>query len=1302
MSADQIPNQGVHLQASAADEASIHQAGRDQHFHYADGAHQQRRARSGPVAPECPYPGLAAFGPEQARWFFGRDRLIAELTARLDQRLRTGGLQMVVAPSGAGKSSLLRAGLLPRLDQAALPGSDRWPKIVVTPTANPLWALAASIARLTGARVDAVVQEFAADPSRCLSRLSRALRGRRNGRADPHPRWVVVVDQFEQLFTLCVDDQQRRTFIDVLTWIACGRADPGAGADLVGLVVLGVRADFYAACVEYPPLRAALQDAPLVVGPMSEPELREAILFPAQNVGLGIEPGLVEVLLRDLGATTGGSAISGYEAGRLPLLAHALRVSWQQRHGWTLTVAGYRATGGIHWAVAATAEWLFAKLSPAAQYAARSVFLRLVALGGEGHHIEDTRRRVARSDLLRVAADPTAVAAVVDTFTQGRLLTQENDTVEITHEALLRAWPRLRDWLNTDRAGSRVAQELEDTALAWDRNRADTAILFRGSRLESARTWAATHTAGALSAVGSAFLAASVWQQRRTAGLRRAAVLSLVILTVAATTLAAFALQQQSTAQTETTIAQARLRTAASRALADDANRYQSIDPATSLQLAQAAWRAGHTPEAYGALFSQYAGLQSVDKVFENLRPGNIDGVAASSDGSVAIMMKVDKAPVVWTGFTGDHPQSWTPPGAPHARRGSQFDLSPDGRTLVEADVEGGVWLWDVEHRSRPVELATNQPDTLATAYTRMTIAFSQDSTRLVRRLDLQGQAPETSVWDLPHHTLIPTANSIAPDLLAASAFLGPDPNAVVLSTSSATNVYNLASGQLLRSIPRSSDQSTDMVAENGAVLARCSRADNHVHVIDLGTGIEQRSIPVSLCSDPHDLSVDASTDYGLFYQENVDPGSNSYLNAVDLRSGTVYQLAAPDIGWGGPGSAVATDVAVHSGAGHGPPVVLIADLDVVYRVNATGPSMLTGADTRFITDQNIDDEFVDNVSPDGAIAVDYDTTGQLDIIDAKSDTVIARTPAPPEPTSLPFQGNWWAFTPDSKRLLVLEGDSLVVYAVPTPTAPTLVVQGRIDLPMPQGIGRPLPSWPEWAGSVVAIDNASAVVLYAGVFSRWNLDTGRAIGAPLPLHTDILSQRLAAMLAFTSATVRPGHPQQIAVADPNGSVELWDLDQRRIIETVTALATTRNSVAFDSTGENMAVLVSATVTLWDIDHNRQSGQAIPTGYLDGGLLGFTPDHKLVVVSTLSNPGAEIWDPTSGKLITTLTPPSAGRAIRLQSGTLSYWSHELKRSVVLDPAQWFTAVCAAVDRPYTDAEKVILEQDDQASPVPPCH
>src|SRR6266568_2765170 len=351
---------------------------------YVDGVRGQRRAVSGALVRECPYPGLAAFGPEQARWFFGRDELIAELTTRLDQRLHTGGVQVVLAPSGAGKSSLLRAGLLPKLDQAALPGSDRWPKVVFTPTADPVWVLAANIALLTGVDVAVVVEELVGDPSGCLSRLSYALR-ERVGDRDPHPRWVVVVDQFEQLFTLCVDGQQRRTFIDVLTRIAGHRTDGGAGRDPVGLVMVGVRADFYPACVDHPLLRAALQDAPLVVGSMSEAELREAILFPARDVGLDVEPGLVEVLLRDLGATAladaGGDA--SYEAGRLPLLAHVLRVSWQQRHGQMLTMAGYRATGVIRRAVATTAEQLFTRFTPPAQHAARRMFLRLVTRGGQ-------------------------------------------------------------------------------------------------------------------------------------------------------------------------------------------------------------------------------------------------------------------------------------------------------------------------------------------------------------------------------------------------------------------------------------------------------------------------------------------------------------------------------------------------------------------------------------------------------------------------------------------------------------------------------------------------------------------------------------------------------------------------------------------------------------------------------------------------------------------------------------------------------------------------------------------------------
>ena len=317
----------------------------EQHHHYQDRDRGVRRTESDSVATQCPYPGLAAFEREQARWFFGRDELVAELVALLDDRLRTGGIQVVVAPSGAGKSSLLHAGLLPKLDSGALPGSSRWPQLVFTPTAHPLTALATQIASLTEADPATVASELETDPEHGVAMLRETLRAHVGDGGDG-ARVVVVVDQFEELFTLCTDEQHRRAFVEVLSQVA-SPPETAADGQPVGLVVVGVRADFYAACLNYPPLRRALQDSPLVVGPMSVTELREAILYPAQHVGLDIEPGLVELLLGELGNTTTPAredATPNYEAGRLPLLAHALRATWQQRHGHTLTVAGYRVT----------------------------------------------------------------------------------------------------------------------------------------------------------------------------------------------------------------------------------------------------------------------------------------------------------------------------------------------------------------------------------------------------------------------------------------------------------------------------------------------------------------------------------------------------------------------------------------------------------------------------------------------------------------------------------------------------------------------------------------------------------------------------------------------------------------------------------------------------------------------------------------------------------------------------------------------------------------------------------------------
>ncbi|MGK5628749.1 nSTAND1 domain-containing NTPase, partial [Streptomyces sp. URMC 123] len=464
----------------------------------ADGA--LRRLLSSPAAGDrCPYPGLAAFGSRDAPWFFGREQVTAELLGRLAERLDGGGPLVVTAASGAGKSSLLRAGLVPALRSGALPAARGWPVTVFTPGARPLTELAARLAALTGRSAGPTAEELARDPDRCADALRAAGAPREAGGVGPGgPGAVLVVDQFEETFTVCESAAERSAFVRALC----------AAAELPGrAVVLGVRADFYGHCLAHPRLVPALSDGVFALRPLSVPELREAIVRPAEAAGLTVEEGLVELLLADLGARAGdgrgsvahgavageaaetraGAGADGCPQGALPLLAHALLATWQQRSGRTLTVAGYRLTGGLHGAVAATAERVYARLDPAERRTARRVLLRLVQIGEDSG---ETRRRVERERLLENLPDPKAAAGVVDVFVGARLLTLDADTVEITHEALLRAWPRLREWIRSDRAGLLVHQRLSAAAVAWQRESEDPGALYRGARLGAARDWA--------------------------------------------------------------------------------------------------------------------------------------------------------------------------------------------------------------------------------------------------------------------------------------------------------------------------------------------------------------------------------------------------------------------------------------------------------------------------------------------------------------------------------------------------------------------------------------------------------------------------------------------------------------------------------------------------------------------------------------------------------------------------------------------------------------------------------------------
>jgi energy-coupling factor transporter ATP-binding protein EcfA2 len=445
-----------------------------------------------PFEGQCPYRGLAPFRAEDRRFFFGREALTEWLLEQL--RPPAGGKPQnrfvaVVGPSGSGKSSLVLAGLLPALADGKLEGSAAWPRALCRPGPDPLESVAVALCHALGEDAAAVRElrdELRGSEAALHLKVRLALHG-----APAERRLLLVLDQFEEVFTLCTDEGQRRALLDNLLYAA-----GAAGGQTV--LVLTLRADFYGKCAAYPVLAAALSEHPFLVGPLSEAELRQAIERPAQLVGCECEPGLVEALLRD---------VQG-QAGALPLLQDVLLQLWQARQGRRLTVEAYQALGGLSGALDRRASDVLKRFSPAEQELCRRIFLRLTQ-PGEG--TEDTKRRAALHELAG-AGDAEVVARVVGRLADQRLLTTEGDAaqaqVEVAHEALIRGWSVLRHWVEADRAGLRTHHRLGEAAREWDHNQREDSFLYRGARLAVAQEWAAGH-AHDLNDLETAFLAAS-------------------------------------------------------------------------------------------------------------------------------------------------------------------------------------------------------------------------------------------------------------------------------------------------------------------------------------------------------------------------------------------------------------------------------------------------------------------------------------------------------------------------------------------------------------------------------------------------------------------------------------------------------------------------------------------------------------------------------------------------------------------------------------------------------------------------
>ena len=646
-----------------------------------------------------PYRGLSVFEEKDAGLFFGRETATTAVLDRMSRLVAGVGLLVVSGASGAGKSSLLRAGVLPRIREdglAAAAGAASWPCVVFTPTRAPLDELALRVARLAGADAAAVRQGLDTAPAWfALTARQAALAGPRGRAEDPGGRsarpdqlrpcrLLLVVDQFEELFTQCTEEGQRRAFIVALHAAATARHGPDQTP--AALVVLGMRADFEARCADYPQLAGPVQDRYLVTA-MTERQLRMAITEPAKKAGSKVDDDLTDLLLAEVRTGQPGT----FGAGVLPLLSHALDQSWQYRTAQAVTLADYERTGGIEGAVAASAERAYDGLTPAQQAAARQVFLRLTATSGDGVNSAD-RATKAELTASKSLAETQDVEAVLEAFAVERLLTLAAGTVELSHEVLLTAWPLLRDtWLADTQADRIVRSRLHTTAAEWARHSRDPSYLYSGSLLQAAVQTTARISADPgrhppLSQTERDFLHASSYARSRTVRRRQGVIAGLIALTLTALAAAGIAVHNAAIASRQHAIA-------LSRQLAAESLNIDGADPVIARRLAVAAWRVFPTSQAGSAITTLLAEQQQEGMLPAD--PSAVMGVAFSLSGKLLASADADGTVRLWNPATGQPVGTPLQTGSGPAGGVQAVAFSPNGELLASADGDGTVRLWN-------------------------------------------------------------------------------------------------------------------------------------------------------------------------------------------------------------------------------------------------------------------------------------------------------------------------------------------------------------------------------------------------------------------------------------------------------------------------------------------------------------------------------------------------------------------------------------------------------------------------------
>ncbi|MFE9768189.1 hypothetical protein ACFYPC_27345 [Streptomyces sp. NPDC005808] len=665
-----------------------------------------------------PYRGLARFELGDAALFFGRDHLVDRLVDLATAHRFTA----VFGPSGSGKSSLLRAGLIPRLRNADRSSLSPAAVRILAPGEQPM--------RAHGERLVPAPHEDG-------------------------DTWLIV-DQFEELYTLCIDPAERTAFIDRLL----AARKPGSGLR----VIVAVRADFLSHCAEHAGLTAALQDATLLTGPMSSEELRAAIVKPAAAAGLIVERALTARILTEVDG----------EPGALPLMSHALLETWRHRRGRTLTEASYEEAGGLHGSISRTAEDVYRRLTDAQAVLARRVLLRLIS---PGDGAPDTRRPADRAEL-DLADDPQDTTAVLESLVRARLLTLSEGTVDLAHEALITAWPRLRGWIVRDREALRVHRRLTEATAVWESLDRDPGALYRGTRLDLARdlTGLTPRERAFLDASAAAEAAEATRGRRRVHRLRQlVALLAVLFISASGATVYAIHIEGKVAQQRNTALAQ--------RA-AGEAVGLRLLRPSLAAQLSLAAYRLAPEDSTRDALLSTMATTISGHTQVVSSAAVSPDGrtlATSSFDRTIRLWNVTDpRRPVGLATFTGhadtiamvafspdghtlasggrDHtirlwnitdlhdPSPYGPPLTGHTDTVFSVAFSPDGKTLASGSYDHTIRLWDVTDATRPARL----PELTGHTLNVKPVAFSPDGRTLASGSDDR----TVRLWDVtdPRH----------------------------------------------------------------------------------------------------------------------------------------------------------------------------------------------------------------------------------------------------------------------------------------------------------------------------------------------------------------------------------------------------------------------------------------------------------------------------------------------------------------------------------------------------------------------